>query len=521
MFTGGFLTGDRNHAPDYVKNGNFVLNKDSLQAQGLVGWWPILGQSRNAIKSRSLFGGHKLTLSANVAKAVMPFGAKALDFLATDETAISDDGAVLSAYPLTLTGWGMPSDTTTDHVVISIQDSTAPNEIMVSLQLRGDQGGDPARLLHLVGGDFKQASTSNGYSSSKPNFVFGAMNALGHKRIILNGDISNGSSETSTVTAPTVNRTSIGFDGDSTPGGYFDGLVWDVRAYNRELPDAMAPEMQYHPWDLFYEPGRVSYFFVPAAVSSPSPLGVTTEVDAALAIIADRAHALGIAPETDIARAMTALKTFVIGLSSEVDVAQAMVRSRTYALGLIAETDAALSIIGDRAYALGTATETDAALAMAALKARTISLSSVNEIDIARAMIESRIYALSTATETDVAPAITPLQAGIFAIGVALEVDTALAIAPDRTYALGVTSEVDLTLAMTILRSLAFGVASEVDAVLAMTHSKALLLSIAAEIDTAPPMTVDGGASVGATSVGRSARMLTAQRMMNIERSTS
>lgn len=249
------------HAPRWP----FVLNKDSLQAQGLVGWWPMIGDTASRIRNHALPGGHNLSGEVAIHPTPTVFGSLGLDFLGS--VATSDDGAILSSFPLTLTVWMWPRSVSIEHVAINIVNSAVGNQVLGAIDLAGSVGGDPMRAF-VRNTAFRAASTSNAFLLNTPNFLFGSFNSSGHKRAILNGDVGNAGSETTNETAPTVNRTAIGEMGDSTPGGSADAILWDLRVYNRDLPDALAVHM-YDPstrWDLYYETGRVSYFFVPAVV---------------------------------------------------------------------------------------------------------------------------------------------------------------------------------------------------------------------------------------------------------------
>ncbi len=102
-----------------------------------------------------------------------------------------------------------------------------------------------------------------------PNLGVAVFETTTVRHVYLNGQ--NKASKSNLVTPATQENLCLGRLNDSTPNWEFDGDIWHACFWNRALNDnevwaLFDPETR---WDLYYETGRVSYFFVPAAGAVP------------------------------------------------------------------------------------------------------------------------------------------------------------------------------------------------------------------------------------------------------------
>ena len=99
----------------------FELNKDSPQAQGLVGWWPMGPIGGNVLRD---FSGRGFDLTLNNMEPddwIQTRFGPALDFDGTDEFA-EVNRAILETEPLTMCCWFRPKDITTNSALVTMAD---------------------------------------------------------------------------------------------------------------------------------------------------------------------------------------------------------------------------------------------------------------------------------------------------------------------------------------------------------------------------------------------------------------
>lgn len=97
-----------------------------------------------------------------------------------------------------------------------------------------------------------------------------------------------------------------------------------------------------------------------------TPVGLSTETDAALALSGVAIKALGLSTETDSAIGLAAVSVRAAGLATEVDTALALTSILIRPVGMAVETDTALALTTGISGPVGLATETDAAFALVA-----------------------------------------------------------------------------------------------------------------------------------------------------------
>ena len=174
-----------------------------------------------------------------------------------------------------------------------------------------------------------------------------------------------------------------------------------------------------------------------AASGGGGPVGLSSESDAALALIASQRLAVGLAAETDAALALAAGQVLTVGLAAETDSSFALPAVQVAPVGLAIEIDAAVELAaGGAAGAVGLTIETDSALALSASQSAAVGLAS--ESDTALPLLAWSLTAsVGLAVEVDAAFALI----GSVITGDRTAYPPALAApAPDRTAQIGAMS---------------------------------------------------------------------------------
>ncbi len=261
----GFRSYDGNHVPDYVKNENFVLNTDSLQASNLILWVPpLIGTKNGVVRDLSLVREDATSTGWGAAEPQYSrkssFGGSGIELFAGNESVDWASPSVRlrdlpTTYDFTVSIWCQPDAvgqdaifgwSGTDDIVFYPNDSAAGS------------GGVRVFWRDVGGSQINEAGSD--LTGQNIHYVFRSRTSNAHEAF-RNG-ISVGSSA-ATGTAGPFSTFHLG----TWTNQVFDGLIWDARVYDRALSDAEVWAL-FDPstrWELYYETGRVSYFVVPAA----------------------------------------------------------------------------------------------------------------------------------------------------------------------------------------------------------------------------------------------------------------
>ncbi len=225
------------------------INRNSWQARGLIGWWPM----RPAFDMVDHSGnGHRITNQGPDLVTDSDFG-WVMDFERSNDDYFLFDSPILTAAPMTLCAW-VKLEGTLEQTVFSITNADVTNDFF-NLQLQDSSG-------YKVAANIRRSATVSCFSTTTLGTgTWHHVCGVYHSPTLRNAFLDGGGKGTSTVdTTPiagNLNTINIGRLHIVTPRNRFDGLMADVRAYNRALSDRevyqlFAPETR---WDL-YRPRR-------------------------------------------------------------------------------------------------------------------------------------------------------------------------------------------------------------------------------------------------------------------------
>lgn len=167
--------------------------------------------------------------------------------------------AAVTAAPLTMACWCHLLDITDVHVLMGVQHS-ASTTALFEIAAKGQVGGDPVAATIKQGGTWGVADSTSGYSADTWHHVCGVFSAQNSRHVLLDGG-SKGTDNTN-LNPLSINRTSIGRRGTSSPSGYVDGFVAEAAIWNAALTDEEAVVLAAGYSPLFIRPQNL-VFYVP------------------------------------------------------------------------------------------------------------------------------------------------------------------------------------------------------------------------------------------------------------------
>ena len=221
--------------PSRGTSASFGPNQSYL-SEGLVGYWKMDEATNGASATDSSGNSSTLTDSGTVARTGGKFG-YASDFeMSSSQYQYTVDNTILSITgSLTLSAWIRPESTTSGiYNIIAKWDGANESYRLV-------QNGDEIRLELDSSGNYQETSSSN-LSSSTWYHVVGVYDSSSQTaKIFING-VEATSTTTGTIPSSIgddISRFHIGAeDSSSTASNFYDGIIDEVRIYNRTLSPA-------------------------------------------------------------------------------------------------------------------------------------------------------------------------------------------------------------------------------------------------------------------------------------------
>jgi len=256
-------------------DGPFELNKNSLQANGLVAWWPTIA-SRGGNVMMDLARRHNAAFNGGLTWTIDPNAGNILDYNGSSGyLSFSRTGDIpTSSEAFTLSVW-IEDNTTVDnlgtyHRIISYYDES--QNIQLGLGRTETSGDRCFYIYNLSGGGGDPSEVTMGDVPLILNHVIATFDGSNVYKIYLNGFDKGGGSMVTGVGGFTANSTTV-YIGQRGNGAYVDGTIGDVRFYNRALSDAEVWQLydQATRWEL-YQPVQPKFI-----VTIPVAGGPTTE----------------------------------------------------------------------------------------------------------------------------------------------------------------------------------------------------------------------------------------------------
>lgn len=324
------------------------------------------------------------------------------------------------------------------------------------------------------------------------------------------------------------NTDSIRIGGFTSTVATFDGIIDDVRFYNRVLNIDEIRELYSDPFCDMAPRRRVFAMGEAAGLTvavgqvvetdSAQPVAwapkhrlvnQVSEVSLAQSLTPKKAKEIAQALDTELAQAVAHLKAKAIAQALETDLSQAIAHSKTKGVGQVSEVSLAQSLTARKAREVAQVLEADLAQSVAwAPKHRLVN--QVVETDLTQAIARLKTLAVAQALESDVAQTITRVKTLLLglsseadlaqalgrlktqALSQALETNLAQALTSRKTVAVGLVTEFDLAQAIAKLKTAAVGQISETDLAQAIARLKTITLGLTTEIDFAQSVTEPG-----------------------------
>jgi len=239
-------------------NAWFGINRDSPQANGLVGWWTGLGRGGWGLL-RDALGRYNMTAYNSPTIAGSEFGPVVLFDDASSQYLYSST-PVRTVAPVTLACWFRCDDATTgDQALVGLSSETEDYDGWWLL-LETSDNKVQARLNGSGATD--QAETSTSFSENTWHHAVAVFASDTLRVAYLDG--GGKGTDTASNTPSTVENTTLGgiyYAPGPAVDGVFSGCIAEARIYNRVLSDAEVSAL-YVPrtrWELYRVPKRVWY----------------------------------------------------------------------------------------------------------------------------------------------------------------------------------------------------------------------------------------------------------------------
>jgi hypothetical protein len=240
------------------------LNRDSPQAEGLVGWWPLsigAGSARDFSGQISALG----TLTGGAAWSASPLGG-GIDFNTAGAFADIGDTGKTVTYPITLIAYVINVGTalncsrfmnrSTDLLSLISSNASTTNLTYINFDGNGWQWSTGPTII------------ADGTPSLEVITIYGTNNVDGWVVNLNTGAVDKQSeTRTRTKTSASLDDLDLGNDEFLTSARYLRGTLVDVRIVERQYTDAEVQSL-YDPatrWDLYAQEPRRSYIDIPAA----------------------------------------------------------------------------------------------------------------------------------------------------------------------------------------------------------------------------------------------------------------
>jgi hypothetical protein len=251
--------------------------------------------------------------------------------------------------------------------------------------------------------------------------------------------------------------------------------------------------------------GMIAIVLKPVATggSDEAPVGLSSEVDTALALARQQRADVSVAFHTATSFALAASQSRLAGLATETEIVFSLGSQQIKPVGLCVETDSSLALApnsGSLSAPVELCVETETVFALARSSRRSTSVSIETETSFALARSHRRLISLATETETSLAlgrafarPVTLSLEidtvpnagAQVLPVGLCIESETVFALARQQRKALSVTITSELALAASRAYQAPVGRSDELSQAFGLNHAVAAPVGLCVELNTA------------------------------------
>jgi prepilin-type N-terminal cleavage/methylation domain-containing protein len=198
----------------------------AVPSNGLVSYWSFDGNALDPISGNNgtPYGDTLLTIGVGgVADTAYSFDGIG-DY-------IQGDAQLVTAYPVTLSAWIKTEGTSATFVWTGDKDNTAVYE---AIEL--DYAGDGTAITRHRGGNDRKCDSDIVVNDGDWHYIVGIAVSSVQDKIYVDGILRNTCAlSSSNIFAVAHDRWATGYSADSTPGNYLNGLIDNVRLYDRAL----------------------------------------------------------------------------------------------------------------------------------------------------------------------------------------------------------------------------------------------------------------------------------------------
>ncbi len=180
----------------------------------------LIDSTKNSLNLTSVGGTPQYSQSSQIGDGIL-FDAGSSEYFEVSTAAVTDA-------PLTICGWYNTDSLTAFQIIGGVFDSGSYNN-QIRLALAGDEAGDYVQAI-IWDGFYSHADTTIAYSTGIWQYACGVYVSTSERHVYLNAN--NKGTNTDSRTPSSIDTTSIGRSGDSTPDAYMSGIIDEVRISN-------------------------------------------------------------------------------------------------------------------------------------------------------------------------------------------------------------------------------------------------------------------------------------------------
>jgi len=213
-----------------------------VRQQNIVGRWvPSAGATGFRLIDRSGRGNHGTLTNMDPASDWVVSGGKgALDFDGTNDNVPLRADAVLWTMPFSVSVWALARNVTQNFSVFTSGNSTNANPFF-NVGFRGDSTGDPIQIQMRGSNNVNSVCNGSAFVANRIYHIVGVFTSETSRTVFVDG--VQGQTDTTSHTATTLDRVTIGALVRNTSVSFLNGTVEDLMVYNVNLSESEVREI--------------------------------------------------------------------------------------------------------------------------------------------------------------------------------------------------------------------------------------------------------------------------------------